>query len=363
MMMPPPTPNAPERSPPRAPVSRSAKIRRTDGPERAESEEGAAMPRSYGCHGPAPRGLYGGSVTTPGPVPPQRVPGPWLGIIALALAAFGVAIILIMLAQQVRDIPEVASFIDDFPGDTEPFPDQPVGFPAWLSWQHFLNAFLLVFIVRTGWQIRSKRRPPAFWARNGGRRVGIWTWFHLVLDSLWVLNGVVYWVLLFVSGQWMRLVPTGWDVIPNAVSVGIQYVSFDWPTHDGWVHYNALQLLLYGFTVFVAAPLALFTGLRLSPAWRLPPYRLLTRLVPEKPVRVLHALVMFYFLAFTIVHVALVLATGALRNLNHMYAGRDDETWIGAVIFGVSLAVMVVAWFVLRPAVVKRLAALSGTVR
>ena len=34
----------------------------------------------------------------------------------------------------------------------------------------------------------------------------------------------------------------------------------------------------------------------------------------------MHFPVMLYFVAFTVVHVALVFATGALRNLNHMYA-------------------------------------------
>ena len=85
--------------------------------------------------------------------------------------------------------------------------------------------------------------------------------------------------------------------------------------------------------------------------------------VPEKPVRTLHVIVMLYFVGFTIAHVGLVLATGAVRNLNHMYAGRDDESWIGLVVFAGSLVVMIVGWVVARPAVLTRLAALGGTVR
>ncbi|MCP1121809.1 hypothetical protein, partial [Robbsia andropogonis] len=64
-----------------------------------------------------------------------------------------------------------------------------------------------------------------------------------------------------------------------------------------------------------------------------------------------------------VVHVGLVFATGAMRNLNHMYAGRDDESWIGLAVFAVSLVVMIVGWVVARPAVLTRLAALGGTVR
>lgn len=291
----------------------------------------------------------------------------WFPLLWLVPIGLVVLVAAVLVAQWMRTLLDVQAFIADYPGETAIPAGTPVGFPWWLSWQHALNAFFLLLIVRTGWQIGSGRRPPAFWTRkndglirtkNPPRRLSIHVWFHLVLDALWVVNGVLYWVLLFATGQWLRLVPQSWDVVPHALSVGIQYLSLDWPIHNGWIHYNALQLLMYGFTVFVAAPLALFTGLRLSSIW---PARL--AFVPEKPVRTLHVFAMLYFVAFTIVHVGLVLATGALRNLNHMYAGRDDESWIGLVVFAVSLVVMIIGWVVARPAILTRLAALGGTVR
>jgi hypothetical protein len=79
--------------------------------------------------------------------------------------------------------------------------------------------------------------------------------------------------------------------------------------------------------------------------------------------RGIHVVVMVYFVAFIIVHVTLVLATGALRNLNHMYAGRDDESWIGFVIFAFTVVLMIVLWFLAKPSVVARIAGLTGTVR
>lgn len=291
----------------------------------------------------------------------------WRSLIWLVPVGIALLVAAVLTAQWMRTLPDVQQFLADYPGETEIPAGTPVGFPWWLSWQHALNAFFLLLIVRTGWQIGSGRRPPSFWTRrndglirtrNPPARLSIHVWFHLVLDALWVLNGVLYWVLLFASGQWLRLVPQSWDVVPHAVSVGIQYLSLDWPTHNGWVQYNALQLLMYGFTVFIAAPLALFTGLRLSSIW---PARL--GWVPEKPMRTLHVIVMLYFVGFTVVHVGLILATGALRNLNHMYAGRDDESWIGLVVFAVSIVVMIVGWVVARPAILTRLAALGGTVR
>ena len=79
--------------------------------------------------------------------------------------------------------------------------------------------------------------------------------------------------------------------------------------------------------------------------------------------RAIHFPVMIYFVAFIIVHVTLVLTTGALRNLNHMYAARDDEGWLGFAFFAGSVVLMVIGWFAARPSLLAPLAALTGKVR
>ena len=84
--------------------------------------------------------------------------------------------------------------------------------------------------------------------------IGLARWWHLGTNVLWLLNGVVFYVLLFATGQWRHLIPTSWDVFPNAISVLIQYLSLDWPLEGHWVAYNGLQLLAYFVTVFIAAP-------------------------------------------------------------------------------------------------------------
>ena len=134
----------------------------------------------------------------------------------------------------------------------------PVGFPAWLGWQHFFNVFLIVLIIRSGLRVRTEKRPTVFWSprTNSKRKISLTLWFHQSLDILWLVNGVIFVALLFVTGQWMRIVPTSWEVFPNALSAALQYVSLDWPTENGWVNYNSLQQLAYFATVFLAAPLA-----------------------------------------------------------------------------------------------------------
>ncbi len=293
--------------------------------------------------------------------------------VRLALTASAAAVLLVLMvlgAKWLRGTEGVQDFLIQYTGHSALPAGAPVGLPPWLGWQHFLNGFFLLLIVRTGWQVRTTTRPGAYWTRNNKgliktkgapKKISLDLWFHLSLDALWVLNGIVFMVLLFVTNQWMRIVPTSWDIVPNAASAMLQYASFNWPLESGWVNYNALQVLAYFLTVFVAAPLALISGLRMSPAW--PKNTVwLNKAFPIEAARALHLPVMLNFVAFVAVHVTLVLTTGALHNLNHMYAGRNDGSWLGAGIFAGSLAVMVAAWFMARPLFLRPIASLTGKV-
>ncbi|WP_426518245.1 cytochrome b/b6 domain-containing protein [Diaminobutyricibacter sp. McL0618] len=294
----------------------------------------------------------------------------WVGAVAVSVAVLVLlAAIVVALAQYLVSLPSVRDFLATYPG-ANPLPaDAPVGLPAWLGWQHFLNTFFLVLIVRSGLQVRRDKRPAAFWARRGSRRrISLTLWFHQSLDILWIANGIVFVILLFTTGQWMRIVPTSWAVFPNALSATLQYLTLDWPTENGWVNYNALQQLAYFTVVFVAAPLAIITGVRMSGVW---PKRAATlnRLYPVEWARRVHFPVMVFFVAFVVVHVALVLTTGALRNLNHMYAAlgsTDPHAYagnpIGFVIFVLSLVVIGAAWVAARPLVLAPIASLFGKV-
>ncbi|GAA1807658.1 cytochrome b/b6 domain-containing protein [Agromyces neolithicus] len=256
-------------------------------------------------------------------------------------------------------------FLAAYPGETHLPEGAPVGLPAWLGWQHFFNVFLIVLIIRSGLQVRTEKRPAAYWtpkwAKGGTGKISLNLWFHQSLDILWLVNGVVFVVLLFVTGQWMRVVPTSWDYIPNAVSAALQYVSLDWPLENGWVNYNSLQVLAYFVTIFIAAPLAVVTGVRMSGLWP-KNAKTLNRIYPVEWARAVHFPVMLYFVAFIVVHVALVLLTGALRNLNHMYAAQDTVSWLGFWIFVASLVVIGAAWVAARPLVLAPIAGLFGKV-
>ncbi len=296
--------------------------------------------------------------------------GLWTKIAVSAAILVLMLLAAVLVARGLTGLAPVASFMQTYPGASELPPGAPVGLPAWLGWQHFVNTFLILLIIRSGWQVRTTKRPSAHWVRNNKgliktknspTKISLDLWFHLTLDALWVLNGAIFIVALFFTGQWMRIVPTSWDVFPNALSAGLQYLSLDWPTDNGWVNYNGLQLLTYFITVFIAAPLAIATGLRMSGAWP-KNATTLNKIYPIQAARALHFPVMLYFVGFIVVHVTLVLATGALRNLNHMYASSDAVNWWGFGIFAASLVVIAAAWFLAQPLFLRPVASLMGKV-
>ncbi|MEO6942200.1 MAG: hypothetical protein ABI238_00545 [Terrimesophilobacter sp.] len=295
----------------------------------------------------------------------------WFPLVWIIPVLIVAAAVVVALAIWLRSLPDVQSFIRTYPGHSELPDTAPVGFPAWLAWQHFFNSFFILFVIRSGWQIRTTTRPAAYWTRNNtGRlrtkgepqRISIHQWFHVSVDTLWLLNGLLLYVLLFSTGQWTRIIPTSWDVFPNALSAGLQYASLNWPIEMGWVNYNSLQVLAYCVTVFIAAPLAVITGLRMTPGLAAR-WKSLDRVYPIQLARLIHFPVMIYFVLFIVVHVFLVLTTGALNNLNHMYAVRNDQSWWGFGLFVGSLVLMAVAWVAAKPSVLAMIAGLSGKVR
>jgi len=279
----------------------------------------------------------------------------------LGAVGFGVvAVSLVFLARAVLSLPSMQEFLTRFPGEYDT-PAAP-GIAPWVGWQHFFNMFLMVLIIRSGLGVRHEKRPEAYWtSRSGKSKISLTLWLHQSLDILWLANGVLFVVLLFLTGHWARLIPTSWEVLPNALSAALQYLSFEWPVENGWNNYNSLQQLAYFTTVFLAAPLAAISGFRMSGLWPKRAERL-SKAYRIEWARAVHYPVMLYFIAFIVVHVALVLLTGVLRNLNHMYASQDTDTWLGFGVFLGSMVTIGAGWILARTSLLSPIAGFFGKV-
>ena len=301
---------------------------------------------------------------------------------------FVAAICVVAVAQQLRTYPTVQAFIQEYPG-TGTF-SHPIesGFPWWLRYQHYLNLFFMLLMMRSGLQILADHprlyvdghcTPGRDWLRLRGPvpRDRIWTakddsttlpkwlglpgirhsiglarWWHFSMDTLWLLNGVIFYVLLFSTDQWMRLIPQSWDVFPNAVSTAIQYASLDFPPRSGWLQYNGLQMIAYFTTVFVAAPLAIITGLLQSPAVAAR-FKTQNGWLNRQVARTIHFSVLVYFIFFILTHVTMVFVTGLIGNLNHITRGVNDNSYSGLGMFAIGLALVAAAWLLATPLTLK----------
>jgi sulfoxide reductase catalytic subunit YedY len=330
-----------------------------------------------------------------GVAPRIRIGRRWFNLLWLIPLSVAFLIVGIPVAQELRQIPAVAHFIARYPGQSS-VPIHYAGFPAWLRWQHFFNLFLMFFIIRAGLQILADH-PRLYWNRDctpgtewfrfqhpvpidriwtakddsvtlpgwlgipGIRHsIGLARWWHFSCDLLWTLNGAIFYVMLFSTHQWERIVPRTWAVFPNALSTAIQYLSLNFPIEEGWVRYNGLQLLSYFVTVFIAAPLAIVTGLMQAPAisnktgW-------FGRVLHRQAARSIHFIVLAWFLFFIFIHVTMVFVTGLLPNLNHMFAGNDGAGPEGLVIFAAAMIIVAIAWALATPITLNHARAVQKT--
>ena len=312
-----------------------------------------------------------------------------LGIVGLVLS--------IAVVREMTRYGWYQDFITRYPGSSTQYVD-PVtaGFPWWLRWQHFLNLLFMMFMIRAGLQILADHprlyftiasKPDTEWMRlrdavPADRRdpedaqrvwtakmdsvalpkhiglpgirhtIGLARWWHFTFDLLWLINGVVFMVLLFSTDQWKRLVPTSFDVFPNALSTALQYLSLQLPQNAGFSTYNALQLLAYFITVFIAAPLALVTGLLQAPAIA-GRFRTSTGLLNRQVARTVHFGVLVWMLIFILVHTLMVFVTGFVGNVNHITLGTDTNSYRGVALYAAWMAVVIAFWLAASPLTIK----------
>ena len=199
------------------------------------------------------------------------------------------------------------------------------------------------------WTAKDESRYLTPWIGLPGYRhtIGMARHWHFLSVLFWVGNGLIFVILLLGTGQWKRLAPTSWQIVPDAWAVFVHYATLHMPTEpNGFYDYNALQKLTYFGVVFVLAPLAIVTGPSMSPAFTAR-FIWYPKLPGNRQIgRSLHFLVMCAFVVFTIGHVIMVTLTGYARNMNHIVLGTDDNNLRGLFVglFGIGMIVALNVW-------------------
>lgn len=250
-------------------------------------------------------------------------------------------------------------------------------FPLWLRAAHLINLVLIGMLLRSGWEMLSSL--PRLWWRNdcapgtewlkftkrelpkeegvytslmdetslsplialpGKENVGLGRHWHGLSVMLWVLNGIVYITLLFVTGLWRRLIPTSWEIFPQAFETLKTYLSFNVPSIEHFQPYDPLQMLGYSFVIFILAPFMMATGLAMSPAIRsrFPGYVKFWR--GHQGARSLHFIAMVLMTGFIVMHIGLVVLVHPEYNFVHIVFG-DIEPARAAQAYVIAIATVV----------------------
>jgi DMSO/TMAO reductase YedYZ molybdopterin-dependent catalytic subunit/thiosulfate reductase cytochrome b subunit len=258
-----------------------------------------------------------------------------------------------------------------------PAPLTELGFPLGIRLTHAFNLVFLTLLIRSGieilgghpmlyfndhcqpgsewirftnkrmfrhrrWTAEDEKQPYTPWLALPGRdNLGLGRFWHFVAVVGWLLTGLAYLLVLVTSAQWQRLVPTSWSVFPEAWAAALVYLRLDVPPPGD--PYNPLQQLTYFVVVGGLTPLQILTGLAMSPALagRFPWFPRLFG--GRQATRSLHFLGLMAFVAFTVHHVALVMAHGLIDGLAAIVLGVEAPTAAQqAVTIAITLAFLVV---------------------
>src|SRR5579864_3644242 len=298
------------------------------------------------------------------------------------LTGFVIAIAALVAAARIEvavgGLPTVAAIPQVYPSNFA----GPHGFPAWVRYCHFLNFLFVALLIRSGlsilidhprlyfndgcapgtewirftpltvprdrlWTAKDDARYITPLAGTPGYRhtIGIARVWHFINVHGFIATGLIFIAMLFTTEQWRRIVPTSPLVVQQAWNTFVHYATFHLPPEpNGFYGYNALQQIAYFTVVFVFGPLAVLTGIAMSPAIlnRFPWYARIFG--GRQSARSIHFLTMLSFLAFLVVHVTLVVMTGFARNMNHIVMGTDDLRPQGLIWGFVGIGVVVFSW-------------------
>lgn len=258
----------------------------------------------------------------------------------------------------------------------------PHGFPAWVRFAHFFNFLFVTLLIRSGLSILADHPRLYFndhctpgsewirftpltvprdrlWTANDEERylspligtpgyrhsIGVARAWHFIVVHGFIVIGLLYGILLVGTGRWRRLVPTDWHLFTQAWSVWVHYATLHMPPEpNGFFGYNALQQLSYLGVFLGLGPLAILTGIAMSPAV-VNRFHWYARIFGGRQgARSIHFLTMLSFAMFIVVHVSMVAMTGFVRNMNHIVLGTDDQRHIGVILGLVGLTVVVLSW-------------------
>jgi DMSO/TMAO reductase YedYZ molybdopterin-dependent catalytic subunit/thiosulfate reductase cytochrome b subunit len=253
-------------------------------------------------------------------------------------------------------------------------------FPLWIRLTHFFNFLFITLLIRSGieiigahpkfywnddclpgseWLRLTKERTPdtGLWtaedeitplnswiALPGRNNLGLGRHWHFWSGVGWLGVGLIYVACLFATPQWRRLVPTSWEIIPNAWSALMTYLQFRIPPDGN--PFNPLQQLTYFGLIFILTPFQIGAGVAMSPALTARFPWILKIFGSRQSVRSLHFLGLCLYVLFIVTHMTMVIWHGFGSEMAKIVLGSESASDTLAVRIGLAGIAAVVVFHV-----------------
>lgn len=156
----------------------------------------------------------------------------------------------------------------------------------------------------------------------GSRNLALGRRWHFFFAWLWTINGACYLAWSLASRHLRRdlaMEKRDWRSIPRSIA---DHLRFRHPHGDEALRYNPLQKLAYLAMIFVVAPIAILTGLSMSPQMDTLMGGFVDFIGGRQAARTIHFVAMSLFVLFAIVHVLMVVYAGPINEMRSMITGR-----------------------------------------
>lgn len=206
---------------------------------------------------------------------------------------------------------------------------------------HWLNLWCVVVLFMSGLNI-SNAHPRLYWGEWGFAAEQAWLhlprypgWmtipghYSLAEARLWhflaawpfALGLFVFLIVSLFNGHvWRDIIASRsewrWSAIKADIAAHLR-LNF---THEG-TKFNFLQKLAYGAILFIALPVMIGTGITLSPAMNANWPGLLDLFGGRQSARSIHFIMAWGLFGFLVLHVALVILSGPVRQMRDMVTG------------------------------------------
>ena len=206
---------------------------------------------------------------------------------------------------------------------------------------HWLNLACVVVLFMSGLNISNAHRY-LYWGDYGFSPSDAWLavprfpgWmtipdyyslaiardWHILMAWPFALGLLFIWVAMLVNRHFKRDImtsPREWT--PSAIWRDVvQHLKLNFE-HEGG-KYNFLQKLAYGLVLGIFLPLMIFTGMAISPGFEPAAPWLVDLLGGRQSARSIHFLTAWAIFGFFVIHVALVLLSGPVRQVRDMITG------------------------------------------